>query len=367
MAERKSRKRPRNAGRSNSQLTAPIAAFWDTFQEALAVLHLDVGPVSGNRICIVDAEGREAAIDLGNLFRLISQQNQSEWRALIIEHLDQCGPAAIARVELAVAAGLAANKGRLLPCLKPAAQGDGQGRPWFQPLVHPDEASAALSTALAKSKSLRQAASRVTKAMAEPSESPGLWVLLGIDLPETIVYATEQMVTATRRPASEWLQRAYRNLQKRTAPDWFQVLDKDSGLRWVTTHDSYDAPRALILDRLLPGIADKGWFVAPVGRDNLYFMPATAENANNLVVPLKQMVLEELEKEAYPLSDEVYWAYEGRWYRYPIVMFGGDPVVVPPQEFNRVFGLFDEIEHAGKAGHVIDATKESAAKKRRRK
>jgi hypothetical protein len=250
---------------------------------------------------------------------------------------------------------LEANAANLLPTLKPFGSVNGTGA-WFTALVQSDPVYAASLTILAADKSdfhaLEAAATASDPCMA-----------LGIDLPETILGVTQQLVTEANQPESNWSERALRNLAARTPDDWFEVLDPIGGVRWVTVHDDYAAARALILDRLLPGIAERGWFVAPVSRNNLYFMPATEHTANDCVFPILRLARKEYEGVPYQISNQLFWVYQNNWYRYPI--FGDErvPTVFPPLLFQEVFGFTKAIDEANAQTR---GTKDKAKSKKRK-
>jgi predicted RNA-binding Zn-ribbon protein involved in translation (DUF1610 family) len=46
----------------------------------------------------------------------------------------------------------------------------------------------------------------------------------------------------------------------------------------------------------------------------------------------------------HPLSREVFWVYEGKWHHFPIVGTSKGPVIIPPAEYQRVFGLVPPME-----------------------
>src|SRR5579884_333520 len=235
-------------------------------------------------------------------------------------------------------AGLSANADRLLPCIRQGVSGAAEGGAWSQPLV----AVHTIQNVLAGLHT------RVAPQEAQARSDYTLQIVLGIDLPETILYAPSALVAESGRSGEEWLARALDNLAKRTPPAWWKPVHErdDSGLRTSTMLDDYDIFRALLLDRLFPGMAETGWFVAPVGWNELYFMPATELTHDRFIVPFKKLAEGVLASAGHPISQEIYWVYHNNWYWYPVVRKGERWYVVPPQEFSRVFGVLDQIEEA---------------------
>src|SRR5262245_24315975 len=109
----------------------------------------------------------------------------------------------------------------------------------------------------------------------------GLSINLVIDFPTSMAYVNEDQIEESGRPADEWLARALDNLHARTSPDSLELVDEESGLRACQMGDSYDAPRALILDRLLPNHPN-GFLVAVPNRELLVVLPTSVEVVEHL-------------------------------------------------------------------------------------
>jgi hypothetical protein len=339
MSEKEPRKRS-SSGKKRSRQRAP--APWEKFLHLVETLCTDLGltirSLTGTCLTTVDADGREMTTYLDNLLRLAASRDEADWPQLITEYLSVLQPAAVDRRLEALEHGLAANEDNLLPVLKPFSFAQSSNM-WFQPLIQDDPAYQLVSLLLEEMPPAADP-SHPKHALQDNPCDPCL--LLAIDFPESMCYVTQDMVKQAGRPATEWTERAFYNLEQKTPENWFEVLDEDGDIKWVTVHDCYDASRALILDRLLPQASPRGWFVAPVGRDRLYFMPANDYNAARSVVPVYRAAAEEYTQAPYPISDQLYWVYEGRWYRFPIVLQEDASLVTPPLEFCRVFGMLSE-------------------------
>jgi hypothetical protein len=315
-----------------------VAAVIRLFEEVARSLGMQVGTRTGQSVSVTDAEGRHGRVDLNALYRFVADHDRPAWRERIMQYLRGAGPAADALVRQTITAGLEANAGRIIPCLKPPIKGHGPRLPWYQPLVEADETSRTMTRSLG----LRSLAASFG---VQENPDRGVCITLGIDLPDSIAYATSAMVEESGRPGSEWLARGLTNLQEMTPARWCRVNHEPSGARVSDLHDNYDASRALILDRLLPGSAERGWFVGIVNRDRVHFMPATeATTARYLVSFAEKVAKEYAETVAYTLSPEVYWVYQERWYRFPILKNEDAVSLVPPQEYCRAFGMLESTE-----------------------
>lgn len=359
--KRSSKKRATSNGGTDEE--AILIHFVETFGQIVIALGLQALRITEGQVILADADGNDCSVPIYALFQQIGKEDPEQWPNLIKQFLNSSGPSALARAKKAI---LRENADKLLPCFKPSSIGKVK-ECWLQPLVKQDSTQNVLSSAL--NLKSRQG-SQSTKVVDSPDNQSALadlpYLTLVIDMPESMAFVTQEMLDKSGQPATEWLMVAKRNLRTLTPSDWFEVVDQKSGICTAKVHDCYDAPRMLLLDELLPEQADRGWFVAPVSRDNVYFVPASAEIANQYVSPMKRIAEEEFQSADYALSDEIFWVYEGQWYHYAMIeVIEGHGTVVAPQEFLQVFGIFDDVDE----GNVIDMTKEakSEKKKRRRK
>jgi hypothetical protein len=170
---------------------------------------------------------------------------------------------------------------------------------------------------------------------SQPLAETGLIANLVIDYPGRMIYVTEQLIADSGRSASEWYDRALVNMQKRTPDDALEEVDPDSGLLACGVGDAYDSSRALLLDRLLPGHEENGFFVGLPCRDQLLVLPVSGPAL--VAVPLlKTLVAKNYKGFPYPISEELFWVRSGVWHRFSIEFDGNKVTIQPPEEFSEV-------------------------------
>jgi hypothetical protein len=340
MAERRSRKKRQSEEESGNTTLRLVGAATLALFEACSEMGINIDTAGPEGFGLSDGKGNKVDVPLYRLLGEIRGQDEARWPELIRTFLDGVGPAAITRVQEVLDAGLQKNKDRLMPCIKPGQMATDTPKYWSQPLCRMEAQQDVLVNAFGPKENYEEAARRVRKAARDRSDRPALLsVLIGIDLPTTIAYAYVDMVEKSGRPGDDWLRLARKNLLNRTPDDWFAVVHEESGILGTMAEDSYDASRALVLDELLPGRADRGWFVAPISRDEVYFVPATAKSSAGPIRTLRNVALKESGKSNHALSDDVFWVYQGTWHHYPFVEIEGNAIGIPPEEFQRVFRI----------------------------
>src|SRR5205814_1397199 len=129
-------------------------------------------------------------------------------------------------------------------------------------------------------------------------------------------------------------------------PEMAPVVSEETGIRVISTEDSYDAPRALILETLIPESEATGCFVAPVSREQVVVLPVNMESLVHVHV-LKRLANDNFPKVPYPISDEVYWVRKGEWRLFPIEITEEGITVRPPEEFIEVLNTLSPSEEGG--------------------
>ncbi|MBA2226890.1 MAG: hypothetical protein WHU94_11315 [Thermogemmata sp.] len=166
-----------------------------------------------------------------------------------------------------------------------------------------------------------------------PLPGTPLVISLVIDFPHAMAYATEEMVQNSQASAEELLECALDNLRQDTPEDFLQPLSENLELLLGHTGDGYDASRALIVEELLPQDAPAGLWLALPSRDELYVWPVSPQGLQHLPY-LKLFAQDNYHKHPYPISDEIFWLYEGRWHTFTIRFQAPDTVSIsPPPEF----------------------------------
>jgi hypothetical protein len=234
-------------------------------------------------------------LGLENLFRRLRAEARAEWPGLIVEMLRAVPPEPAATPTLDEVAE------RILLRLGPPFGSGAEAREvWYQPLV-----------------------------------GKRLGVTLVIDHPNSMSYVTSQQIADSGQDAQEWVERAVANLRAKTPADCVASIHADTGLRHCEVGDAYDSSRAMILDWMLPGHDDNGFFVALPGRDQLLVLPVSQETLAH-VVWLRAVAARTHQTVPYPISGEVFWVRQGVWHPFSITIQTKGAVVAPPPEFAEV-------------------------------
>jgi len=145
-------------------------------------------------------------------------------------------------------------------------------------------------------------------------------------------YVTEQLMAASGRPGSEWVERAKANLLARTPADSFQVIHENRVCGCAAWPTPTIRREALLLDALLPEVRSEGNLLIVPGRDELVVLPVTLASIPHMHM-LKALAEQNFKSAPYPISDEVYWVHEGAWHRFPIDIRSQEVNVEPPAAF----------------------------------
>ena len=270
-------------------------SFMLALREALDAMKWQPHRWLGMAVDCTDANGREQVLGLENLYRRLRREPRSEWPELIAEMLRSVPP------ESTEAQSLTDVAERILLRLGPPFAPTAEGKEvWFQPLV-----------------------------------GKRLGVTLVIDYPNSMSYVTTQQIADSGQEARAWLERAVANLRAKTPADCVASVHEESGLRHCEVGDAYDSSRALILDWMLPGHDDNGFFIAVPGRDQLLVLPVLKE-ALEQVVWLRAVAARTHQTVPYPISSEVFWVRQGVWHPFSVTIDKKSVVVSPPPEFADV-------------------------------
>jgi len=285
--------------RSNPGTLSPSPRYPGTFllalRAALAEMQWQPRRWLGMAVECVDAQGRDQMLGLENLYRRLRREDRSKWPALIVEMLRSVPPESTETVQLGDVAD------RILVRLGPPfAPSEDSKQVWFQPLV-----------------------------------GKQLGVTLVIDYPNSMSYVTAEQIADSEQEASTWLERAVANLRGKTPADCVTPIHEETGLQHCEVGDAYDSSRALLLDWLLPGHEDDGFFVAVPGRDQLLVLPV-GKNSLSHVAWLRAVAGKAHQTVPYPISGEVFWVRQGTWHGFEIAVSKDSVMVTPPPEFAEV-------------------------------
>ena len=282
-----------NPGAGAGQSRYP-GTFLLAFREALGGLDWQIKRWLGDAVEVVDKEGREQVIGLENLYRRAKQAERVDWPELIADFLQTSQSA---------------------------------------PIDNPPEDLATVADKLL---------CRLGPPMSTRSEGPAVWqkeiddtglvICLVIDFPKSMFYVTTKMVEDSGKPGEDWLAQALVNLQQQTPADTLTMVHEESGVRRSGMGDAYDTSRVLLLDNLVPDAKEYGCLVALPGRDELLVMPVTAASLQYL--PMLKVIAEKSHKSApYPISDQLFWIRDGKWYVFAVEVRNDQAHVQPPEEF----------------------------------
>jgi hypothetical protein len=251
----------------------------------------------GDAVECTDAAGREQVLALENLYRRVKSADRATWPDLLAEFLAQVPDEALVNPP----GNLAEVADRILVRL---------GAP-FTPT---DPATEIWSHRIAGSH---------------------LVATLVVDYPNSMSYVTAPMIAESNEPGEFWFERAVRNLREKTQPGCLTEIHPESGLLRCEVGDAYDSSRALILDDLLPGHEEDGFFVAVPGRDHLLVL--SVSGAALAFLPwLRSVAVRTHRNMPYPISSEVFWVRRGAWHPFEIELQGDKAMVSPPEEFLEV-------------------------------
>jgi hypothetical protein len=249
----------------------------------------------GVNVIAPDKDG-EQYVGLANLFRRAKAAEKAEWPQMIREFLGHV-TGAISGTQ--IPDDLTTVAGRLRPRLGKPFTREGKAYPWGVPLPGTD-----------------------------------LEINLVIDFPNTMAYVTDEMLAKTGKAGEDLLNLALANLRAATPPDFFDKVSEELDIYIGHTGDGYDAARALLIDDLLPDSPAGFWVVIP-SREELAVWPVSFAALEKIHV-IKMFAQDNYREHAYPVTDEVFWVWQGMWYPFGITIEDKNVTVSPPDEFLKV-------------------------------
>lgn len=270
--------------------------FMLALREAIAALGWTAEAWKGGSVACVDGTGSAREIGLENLYRRLRREPREKWPELLADLLGSV-PAEVANPP----DSLHDVADRIMVRLGPPVSRQGADLDmWSRPLVE-DHISA----------------------------------LLVIDYPTSMSYVTTKMVESSGQGGDYWYERGLANLHGKTAADCLAKVHDESGLLHPQAADAYDSSRALILDRLLPGHGENGFYVIVPSRDHCFILPVAAESL--MLAPWLRNIAAKMCKEMpYPISPELFWVRAGDWHHFAIEQSGQEVHVRPPRAFAEV-------------------------------
>lgn len=270
--------------------------FMLALREAIAKLGWQAKDWKGPSVACVDANGSSREIGLENMYRRLRREPRERWADLLAEIL---GSVPIEAVNPPDDLGQVAEQimVRLGP---PVGRHNAELDMWSKPLVEGH-----------------------------------ISALLVIDYPTSMAYVTEKMIAASGQEAGFWFDRAVANLKAKTPAACFAPVHDESGLLQAQAADAYDTSRALILDHLIPGHEENGFYVIVPSRDHCFVLPLTVDSL--MLAPwLKSVAIKMCKDMPYPISPELFWVRAGAWHHFAIEQSGQEVQVKPPPEFVEV-------------------------------
>ncbi|MBP3958999.1 hypothetical protein J8F10_27465 [Gemmata sp. G18] len=274
----------------------PVSHFPADFQAAVtAQLRADGYTIVGweqNGVNVRPPDGGdEQYIGLENLHRRVRAAAPAEWPEMIHSFLERLARAATAPD---IPHDLTTITDRLRPRL---------GRPFDRSAAHP---------------------------WGIPLPGTGLEITLVVDFPHTMAFVTDEMLKRSRTRGEDLLDVALENLRTATPAEFFERASPEHDIYIGHTGDSYDATRALLLEELMPD-SPAGFWVAIPSREELAVWPVSFPAIKN-VHGLHLFATENFREHAYPITDDVFWVWQGMWHPF-ITLRNGDSVIDPPDLF----------------------------------
>ena len=249
----------------------------------------------GVNVIAPDRDG-EQFIGLSNLHRRAKGAEKAEWPSMIRDFL---GHVTGAITTTHIPDDLITVASRLRPRLGKPFTREGKAHPWGIPL----------------------------------SET-GLEINLVIDFPHTMAYVTDDMLAKTGKAGEDLLDLALANLRRDTPPDFFDRVSDELDIYVGHSGDGYDSARALLIDDLLPDSPAGFWVVIPT-REEIAVWPVSFGALEKIHV-IKMFAQDNFREHAYPVTDEVFWLWQGTWYPFEIIIDEKNVTVSPPDEFLEV-------------------------------
>ena len=167
-----------------------------------------------------------------------------------------------------------------------------------------------------------------------PLSGTELEINLVIDFPHTMAYVTDEMLAKSGKSGEDLLDLALDNLRRDTPRDFFDRVSDELEIYVGHSGDGYDSARALLIDDLLPDSPAGFWVVIPT-REELAVWPVSFEALEKIHV-IKLFAEDNYREHAYPVTDEVFWLWQGMWYPFGITVDEHNVTVSPPDEFLEV-------------------------------
>jgi hypothetical protein len=270
--------------------------FLLALREALGKLNWQATTWKGGSVECTDPQGISQQIGLENMYRRLKREPRHSWPSLLVDLLSSVPPEAATPPD-----DLHDVADQLFVRLGPAfSRKDPDLDVWSHPLVEGH-----------------------------------LYASLVIDYPNSMSYVTEKMVAASGEDGAHWLERALANLRGKSEAGCVTTVHEETGLMQSQVGDAYDSSRALLLDVLLPGHDQDGFFVIVPGRDHLLVLPVTAETI--MMAPWLRAIAGKTHQEMpYPISPELFWVRGGVWHPFAIELDGEHVLVKPPPPFAEV-------------------------------
>ncbi len=282
---------------STSDEESPALPFPDDFRSAvlaqLAAVRLSVIEWESGGIRVRPDDGEEQYVGLTNLYRRARAADHSEWSEMIRGFIQRITASKVQDIP----DDLNTVADRIRPRL---------GRPFDRTQHHP---------------------------WGIPLPGTGLEITLVIDFPHTMAYLTDAMLKKSRQKGEDLLDLALENLRNATPGDYFERASDELDIYVGSQGDGYDATRALLIEELMPE-SPAGYWVAIPCREELAVWPVTFEALARVHV-LKMFTEENYREHAYPITDEVFWVWQGTWYRFGINLKDNDLVIDAPEPFGE--------------------------------
>ena len=284
-----------NPGQGFGALRYP-GTFMLALREAIGKLGWQAQKWHGTSVECVDAGGSAREIGLENLYRRLRREPREHWPDQLVELLGSVPADAIILPD-----DLNQVAEQILVRLGPPVSGqNAEADVWSRPLV-----------------------------------ADHLSALLVIDYPNSMSYVTESMIASSGHDGAFWYERALASLHGKSAASCFASVHDESGLLQAQAADAYDSSRALLLDLLLPGHEENGFYVIVPSRDHCFVLPLTPETLT-LAPWLRTIAAKMCKDMPYPISPELFWVRGGYWHHFAIKRVGEDTLVNPPSAFIEV-------------------------------
>lgn len=165
----------------------------------------------------------------------------------------------------------------------------------------------------------------------------GVMSVLSLDLPEAVATITPEKAARWSRSEDELFDLALANVRAMGQPRPQTIeVGAENAVTLLISDCFYLPVWALMLNELEGVVGPGGSLVGIASNDIVLSCPIDGLNILGSVVPMVQLMIHAQQNRPKPISDNLYWYYEGRYTRLPWTRERQTICFEPPEAFNRI-------------------------------